>query len=152
MRPSNGRWFSPDEERKGDPVAVLGWTAWNRDFGADPDVLGRTLIIGGTAVQVIGVGPRTLSSSVSTALITCLWMPIGRAGLHLNSASAPSPRLLERRDELFLQVADAASRHARPVKNAFGFGPSYRTRMTRVFVVRALRAAVARARGEVTHG
>ncbi len=56
-------------------------------------------------------------------------------------------------DETFLAIADAAHRRARPVKNAFGFGPNYRVRMTRPYVVRALRAALARARGvEVIHG
>jgi hypothetical protein len=30
LRPSLGRWFSADEERRNEPVAVLGWTAWTR--------------------------------------------------------------------------------------------------------------------------
>lgn len=78
MRPSVGRWFSADEERRNDPVAVLGWTAWTRDFGADPNVLGRTLIVGGTPVQVIGVGPATLNSSQTNFLVTSLWLPVPR--------------------------------------------------------------------------
>jgi hypothetical protein len=78
MRPSLGRWFGADEERRAEPVAVLGWIAWTRDFGADPNVLGRTLIVGGTAVQVIGVGPMALNSSHSNALVVSLWMPISR--------------------------------------------------------------------------
>ncbi len=50
-------------------------------------------------------------------------------------------------DEAFAPVAEAAGKRAHPVKNAFGFGPSYRVRMTRPYVVRALRAAAARAEG-----
>src|SRR5262245_51909641 len=73
MRPSLGRWFSADEERKAEPVAVLGWTMWTRDFGSDPNVLGKTLIAGGTPVHVIGVGPMALNSSHNNALVTSLW-------------------------------------------------------------------------------
>ncbi|HET8547465.1 MAG TPA: ABC transporter permease [Bryobacteraceae bacterium] len=104
MRPSLGRWFSADEERRGEPVAVLGWTAWTRDFGADPNVLGRTLIVGGNAVQVIGVGPMALTSSRSNALVASLWMPIGRTDLQPNSGAGAQPRLFENRENLFLQV------------------------------------------------
>lgn len=104
MRPSLGQWFSLDEERRDEPVAVLGWTAWTRDFGADPKVLGRTLIVGGTPVQVIGVGPMALNNSQSNALVASLWMPISRTDLQPNSGAGPSPGLLEKRESLFLQV------------------------------------------------
>ena len=104
MRPSLGRWFSAGEERRDEPVAVLGWTAWTRDFGADPNVLGRTLIVSGSSVQVIGVGPTALNSSQSNALAASLWMPISRTDLQPYSGAGPSPGLLERRESLFLQV------------------------------------------------
>jgi len=98
LRPSVGRWFDADEARRGDPVIVLGWSVWQRDFHADPNVLGRTLIVNGTPVQVIGVGPATLNCSQNSALVTSFWIPIPRV----------EPRratgLLEKRDSLFLQV------------------------------------------------
>ncbi len=50
-------------------------------------------------------------------------------------------------------VAHAAYRRARPVKNAFGYGPSYRVKMVKPFVEQALRGALARAEGrEVGRG
>jgi len=104
LRPSLGRWFSADEERRAGPVAVLAWAVWTRDFGADPNVLGQTLIVGGTPVQVIGVGPMALNSSHSTALVVSLWMPISRIERQRTAASSAPSRLLERRDNLFLQV------------------------------------------------
>jgi putative ABC transport system permease protein len=104
MRPSLGRWFSAAEERSAEPVAVLGWTAWTRDFGADPNVLGRTLIVGGIPVQVIGVGPMALNSSQSSFIVTSLWMPVSRIDLRRSSGPGDPPRRLERRDNLFLQV------------------------------------------------
>jgi predicted permease len=100
MRPSMGRWFSADEERRAEPVAVLGWTVWKREFGADPNVLGQTIIAGGIAVKVIGVGPATLNSSQNAALVTSFWMPVGR----MDRNGATPGRLLEQRDNLFLQA------------------------------------------------
>ena len=44
-------------------------------------------------------------------------------------------------------VARAAYRQARPVKNAFGYGPSYRVKMITPYVLRALGGAIARAEG-----
>jgi len=104
LRPSLGRWFSAGEERKAEPVAVIGWNAWTHDFGSDPNVLGQTLIVGGTPVQVIGVGPRVLNNSQSNALVTSLWVPLSRTDLQRSAGPGDPPRLLERRESLFLQV------------------------------------------------
>lgn len=104
MQPSLGRWFSAEEEHSAAPVAVLGWTVWTRNFGADPNVLGRTLIVSGAAVQVIGVGPRMLSSTQSTALAVALWLPLRRLEQERAERGGSSARLLEQRDKLLLQV------------------------------------------------
>lgn len=52
-----GRFFSPDENRENASasVAVLGHGAWRAVFGADPDVVGRTLVLNGRPYEVIGV-------------------------------------------------------------------------------------------------
>jgi predicted permease len=39
-------------------AAVLGHGFWQRELGADPGVLGRTLLVNGTAAVVVGVLPR----------------------------------------------------------------------------------------------
>lgn len=51
---SAGRWFTPAEERSGAPVAVLLDSHARRLFGR-LDPLGKTLLIGGKPVQVIGL-------------------------------------------------------------------------------------------------
>ncbi len=104
LQPSLGRWFSATEERNLEPVLVLGWAVWNRDFGADPNVLGQTLIVGGRPLQIIGVGPMTLNNSQSNALISSVWMPINRPEPRRMAASGGLPGLLEQRGNLFLQV------------------------------------------------
>jgi len=54
-----GRWFSNEDETPGSPAAViLSYGYWQRRFGGDPDVLGRTIAIDFVAHQVIGVMPR----------------------------------------------------------------------------------------------
>jgi putative ABC transport system permease protein len=104
LRPSLGRWFNAGEESRAEPVAVLAWTVWTRDFGADPNVLGQTLIVGGTPVQVIGVGPRTLNSSQNNFVVAFLWMPISLIEPHRPAGPRDVPGMLEDRGNLFLQV------------------------------------------------
>src|SRR5712691_1969966 len=51
-----GRTFSEDEDQPGrDRVVVLGHELWNRQFGADPGVVGRTITLDGEPYTVIGV-------------------------------------------------------------------------------------------------
>jgi putative ABC transport system permease protein len=57
--PLIGRTPSPDDARAGaEPVTVLGYRFWQRQFGGDPKVLGRQLQLNGTARTVIGVMPK----------------------------------------------------------------------------------------------
>ncbi len=60
VRPAAGRLFSPDDDRPGQPgVAILGHGAWQRRYGGNPAVVGRTLTLNGQPYQVIGVLPST---------------------------------------------------------------------------------------------
>jgi predicted permease len=54
-----GRPITPDDDRPDAPqVAVLTYPLWQRAFGLDPHILGRTLTVGNTGFTVIGVLPR----------------------------------------------------------------------------------------------
>ncbi len=56
--PAQGRAFRAGEDRPGaDRVAVLSHGLWERRFGADPDLIGRTLILDGVAHTVVGIMP-----------------------------------------------------------------------------------------------
>jgi predicted permease len=60
VRSAIGRLITPEDDRVGggSNVAVLGYGTWQRLFGADPAVLGRSIKIGRlTTAQVIGVTP-----------------------------------------------------------------------------------------------
>ena len=58
-RPLLGHGFSPtdDDSGQGAPVVLLGHGLWQRRFGGDPSVLGRTIQIDGSGYEVIGVMP-----------------------------------------------------------------------------------------------
>ena len=60
VRPILGRAFLPEEDVTPDahPVAVLGYGCWQKRFGADPAVVGRTTMLNGHTFTVVGVMPR----------------------------------------------------------------------------------------------
>ncbi len=56
--PLRGRTFVGGEDQAGrDGVAVLSHELWQRRFGSDPAVLGRTIALDGRSVVVVGVLP-----------------------------------------------------------------------------------------------
>ena len=58
VRPLYGRGFATGEDVPGsDRVVVLGYGLWQRRFGADPGVVGRTITVNGIERTVIGVLP-----------------------------------------------------------------------------------------------
>ena len=61
VEPSIGRGFRDDEDRVPgrDAVVVFGAAFWRREFGADPSVVGRTVVLNGRRFTVVGVAPRT---------------------------------------------------------------------------------------------
>jgi putative ABC transport system permease protein len=57
------------------PAAGRGSKVWKVRLGSDPDVLGRTLRIGGGSVTIVGVGPEALNGGSGFAAIA-LWLAI----------------------------------------------------------------------------
>jgi len=56
---SLGRWFSPgDDSPGGARTAILSNGYWQRRFGADRQILGRTVVIDFVPHQIVGVMPR----------------------------------------------------------------------------------------------
>jgi predicted permease len=55
-QPHLGRLLLPEEDKPGKPpVAILSYAAWQRYFGGDPQIVGKTIILNGNAVPVAGV-------------------------------------------------------------------------------------------------
>src|SRR5262252_6070969 len=57
VEPRIGRGFRDDEDQVPgrDAVVVLGPAFWRREFGADPSVVGRTIVLNGRRFTVVGV-------------------------------------------------------------------------------------------------
>lgn len=60
IHPVMGRSFTPEEDKTpgSHPVAVMSYGCWQRRFGADPDVVGRSVSLNGRSFTVIGIAPK----------------------------------------------------------------------------------------------
>src|SRR4030095_7959408 len=58
--PALGRLIGPqDEPQVGESaVAVLSYEYWQSSLGADPGVVGQTLVVNGQTLTIIGVAPK----------------------------------------------------------------------------------------------
>ncbi len=75
IAPALGRAFTPEDERGGaGRVALLGYGFWQRHYGGDREVVGRTIILSGVPHTVVGVAPPSLrlqqEMDVWTPLVT----------------------------------------------------------------------------------
>ena len=62
INPVLGRTFAPEEDQPGrDHVAVLSYALWQRRFGGDANVIGRSLPVDGKSHEIIGVMPAAFS-------------------------------------------------------------------------------------------
>jgi len=57
-RPFLGRVFTEQEDQQRAPVAVLSYGLWQRRFGGDAGVLGRTILLSDQPHVIVGVIPR----------------------------------------------------------------------------------------------
>jgi predicted permease len=58
VAPMMGRWFTEAEGVPGGPqVTVLSYGLWTRRYGADPNILGRTVALDGVSTAVVGIMP-----------------------------------------------------------------------------------------------
>jgi predicted permease len=73
VAPLIGREFTADEDRPGGPPAViLSHALWRTMFTADPNVVGRTLMLRGEAATIAGVMPAGLRTGAEADV----WTPI----------------------------------------------------------------------------
>src|SRR5207237_3882165 len=45
VRPLAGRTFTDEEDRIGTPVTLISWSLWQRRYGADLSIVGRTILM-----------------------------------------------------------------------------------------------------------
>jgi predicted permease len=91
--PAIGRTFTSAEDNLGrveSRVAVISYGLWQRRFGGDADIVGRSMLVNRVPVTIVGVAPPAfLGPEVGRAFDIAL--PIGSAPLILNDESWGGP-------------------------------------------------------------
>ena len=74
INPTFGRTFQEGEDSPGrNSICVIGYGLWQRRFGGDPNVVGRTIILNHAPVQIVGVMPAAFKFPRADI---DLWMPL----------------------------------------------------------------------------
>ncbi len=92
--PAMGRTLHADADAVtgASPVAVISHRTWERRFGGDPGVVGRTLRLNGRAITVVGVMPEGFTGQFP-AFQMDLWLPTSMAvALHIEDADQADSR------------------------------------------------------------
>jgi len=84
VRMALGRVFQEQEDRfgSGDPVVVLSYPFWQRQFSGAPDIIGRTIHLNGRPFTVVGVTAREFRDSLyeqEHGEEGNAWIPLGLA-------------------------------------------------------------------------
>jgi putative ABC transport system permease protein len=128
VQPLLGRTFTPEEDVPNqDRVVVLGHGLWQRRYGADPGVVGRTLHLNGVARTILGVMPPDFrlptDFSEGRADPTQLWVPLaidmanlsyGSHGLYAAARLAPGATAEQATAELRTIAANFAEEGIHP--------------------------------------
>jgi len=75
VTPKLGRGFTDVEDSSPQPVAVLSYGLWNKQFGADRDILGKTIQLNQQAYTVVGVAPPEFQN-IGVLGSPDVWIPI----------------------------------------------------------------------------
>ena len=105
-QPILGRAFAAEDDRPGAAaVAILGSGVWHSRYGGDPKILGRSILVNGVPMTIVGV-MSDRSGFPSTAQV---WLPLAQApGLAVQNRDAPTLRLFARvRDGVTVAAARA---------------------------------------------
>ncbi|HTX34518.1 MAG TPA: ABC transporter permease [Bryobacteraceae bacterium] len=115
-----GRAFRPEEDRLGGtPVAILGYSFWQRHFAGDPSALGATLVLDGKRRTIVGIAPPHFGLDDYVADV---YTPMGQDGLPYMQNRGPHPvttiarlrpgvTLVQAQAELALLGRDLAERY-----------------------------------------
>jgi predicted permease len=100
VRAALGRVLQPADDERQAEVVVLGDTVWRRRFAADPDVVGKTVKIGGKPFEIVGVAPGGFAGLTARVVPVAGWVPLSAARMVARPAglgAAPPRNERERR-------------------------------------------------------
>src|SRR5690242_8867244 len=58
VQPVIGRVFTPEEDKTKEQVVLLSYGLWQRRFGGDTSIVGRSILLNNTQTKVLGVMPK----------------------------------------------------------------------------------------------
>jgi len=113
VQPMLGRAFLPKEDEPGNHVVILSYELWQRQFGADRGIIGRSVMLDGKQFQVIGVMPARFTFPIST-ISPELWIPLSTLRQTPPDGSQP---MTEQRDNDFFRCI-ARLKHSVSIQQA----------------------------------
>ncbi len=79
VQPALGRSFVADEEKASAPrTAVISHGLWQRRFGSDPSLVGRTQTFNGELFTIVGVMPAGFEIQFPASIPVEMWTPLRR--------------------------------------------------------------------------
>lgn len=90
LQPLYGRLLQPQDFREGaGKVAVIGYGLWQRRFGGDPDLVGRSISLDGEPYVIVGILPATFDLGLMYSVREReLWAPRLLQGWERNARSS----------------------------------------------------------------
>jgi len=100
VQPVVGRSFRPEEDLSpgANPVAVISYRFWQREYAGDPSVTARSLELNGRAYSIVGVAPKGFDG-IDTLTATEIWLP-----LMMYPQVMPTPNLVTERGALLFSM------------------------------------------------
>ncbi len=98
IQPMLGRAFLPSEDEPGNHVVILSHGLWQRRFGGDRAIIGKSVTLDGQPFQIIGVMPPRFSFPI-TSVPQELWTSMSL----LRATSDGSQPMTEQRDNDFFR-------------------------------------------------
>ncbi len=126
--PMLGRFFRPEEDREGrDDVVVLSYQLWRTQFGSDPNVVGRTIVLNAHQNTIVGVAPADmplLPASLADEPVR-IYRPVGegfnsgsRDGRHLETIVRLRPGVIIDQAQAEIDVRSKQMEREHPKEDA----------------------------------
>ncbi len=75
--PFTGRTLLPsDDTPQAAPVAVMSYVAWQSNYGASPDIVGKTLVFNGHPLTIVGIAPAGFFGDRIDPQPPAFWIPL----------------------------------------------------------------------------
>ncbi len=107
VNPVVGRTFTTGEDVQGkNNVCVLSYGLWQRRFGGDPQIVGKSLVLSDVPTEVVGVMPASFKFPLPE---TELWIPMALNPQTMNPFTLVGIARLKPGQELSVAAADTTS-------------------------------------------